>query len=187
MADILHYDELARLTRTNDDLRKLFPTFGRHLNEQLIFGLERCENSLFSSICLPCQYIHQGFPLDRSSMIDAWFYSLSLSFRFSLLSVNIVSWCLLMKNGPNQKSRFSFFFSSIVWHMIDASIQKRKKKHWKSLFGFIFFMSLIIQCQIFDNSVHFFVSFFLCPVSSFCCHQFLRLVPVHDLSFSLVI
>jgi len=52
LADILHYDELARLTRTNDDLRKLFPTFGRHLNEQLIFGLERCENN-------------------RSSMIDA--------------------------------------------------------------------------------------------------------------------
>ena len=58
---MLHYDELARLTRTNDDLRKLFPTFGRHLSEQLIFGLERCENSLFSSICYHVNTFNKDF------------------------------------------------------------------------------------------------------------------------------
>ncbi|UJR31994.1 hypothetical protein I4U23_019464 [Adineta vaga] len=47
LAEILHRDGFARLTRNNKDLRMIYPTFGNHPSESLIFGLqstERLEN-----------------------------------------------------------------------------------------------------------------------------------------------
>ncbi|CAF1621805.1 unnamed protein product [Adineta ricciae] len=38
LAEILHRDGLARLTRNNKDLRMIYPNFGNYQNERLIFG-----------------------------------------------------------------------------------------------------------------------------------------------------
>ncbi len=43
MAEILHNDGFARLTRNNKELRMIYPNFGTHPNEQLIFGIQPSE------------------------------------------------------------------------------------------------------------------------------------------------
>ncbi|CAF1209523.1 unnamed protein product [Rotaria sp. Silwood1] len=40
LANILHNDGLARLTRNNKDLKIIYPNFGKHPSEQLIFGIQ---------------------------------------------------------------------------------------------------------------------------------------------------
>ena len=38
---MLHNDGLARLTRNNQDLKQIYPDFGEHFDEHLIFGIEQ--------------------------------------------------------------------------------------------------------------------------------------------------
>jgi len=44
IAEILHNDGFARLTRNNQDLEMIYSDFGAHLNEHLIFGIQQPKN-----------------------------------------------------------------------------------------------------------------------------------------------
>ncbi|CAF1117189.1 unnamed protein product [Rotaria sordida] len=43
LANILHNDGFARLTRNNKDLKMIYPNFGTHPSEKLIFGIQPSE------------------------------------------------------------------------------------------------------------------------------------------------